>query len=689
MNANKNLIPFIVGSLSIGLIISLPTLFYQQKKLIDLREETLKLLNTTHPTLQPTHNNYTYQYAQPEKITPNDIMTSQSIGPLQELTILPNENLHQETIIQPSNFIDTSESTESLQKTTNDKNNKQIIKKSINDKIIVDPTAATDTSVMKKNEDTKETIQPQPTILPSQTAFPFAQQLPRNNPAPTGPTYDSTMYLPVIMNSPGGGINTGNSSGSSSGGGTVNNGNNNVNNGSNGSGNGGSNILNPDGSYLDDILKTLQFDIPFPGGYAVDNSTTQVRKRSKKRTYQQTWTQPLTIDGSSPVFDNVGIVRFKENIIFKPTDGSYSAAIIIDRNDVTIDLYGFNLELDSSEINGLLSNEVIHGIYIKPGVKNVKILSSASQDRQGSISRFTGYGIYAEGGSTPTMNDIQIYSNQIKDIEIHNITISECFNGIYLKQVAYGILDRINIVHNTSLVDTLYGLYCSSCSNLEIKHCKINENYSNYNIYGIYLENTLGCTIKHTETNFNKSVHNEFVSQSPHIGSVTGITLTGTSDINSHSNVIFNCQANDNTCGAVSGAEIIGFHLSDNTFNNVIEQSQAHYNHHNKNVDDLDSLDEFPTGYGFKIENSHHNQIVNNQAHSNLNYGFYDNSDASTSIYTGNKSFYNPINYDITFKTNSSETQPLSRLTIYPSDLSAALNTISPLVNIEMQAPLS
>jgi hypothetical protein len=686
MNANKNLVPFIVGSLSISLIICLPTFFFQQKKLLDLREETLQLLQKTNPTIQPAYHNYTYQYGQPEQFTPQDIVQSQSITPLELTSLVPTHRLVQETINEISD--DTTLESEIINNSPKIKPAQQI-KKSIQDKIISDPVN-NDEAAIKKSETITET-KTSPATLPTQTAFPFVQQpaAPKNYPAPTGPTYDSTMYLPVVINNPVGvGAGTGNNSsgGSSSGGNNVNN---NANNSGGNNGGGGGGSIGVDGEYLDDILKTLQFDIPFPGGYAVDNSTTQIRKRSKKRTYQQVWTQPLVIDGTSPMFDNVGIVRFKENIVFKPTDGSYSAAIIIDRNDVTIDLYGFNLELDSSEIDGLLSNHVIHGIFIKPGVKNIKILSSASQDRQGSISRFTGYGIYAEGGTNPTMNAIQIYNNQIKDLEFHNITISECFNGIYLKQVAYGILDRINIIHNTSLINTLYGIYCLSCSNLEIKHCRVNENYSNYNVYGIYLKNTIGCTIKHTEANFNKSVHNEFITQSPHVGSISGMTIIGTSTINSHSNIIFNCQANDNICGTVSEAEIIGFHLAENTFNNVIEQSQASYNHHNKNTEDLTDLEILPIGYGFKIENSHHNQIISNQANSNLNYGFYDDADASTTIYTGNKSFYNPINYDVVFKTNVSETQPLSRITIYPSDLSAALNTISPLVNIEMQAPLS
>jgi hypothetical protein len=342
-------------------------------------------------------------------------------------------------------------------------------------------------------------------------------------------------------------------------------------------------------------------------------------------------------------------------------------------------LYGFSLSLDSSDFGGLDSTSIIHGIYIEPGIKNTKIISSAPHETKGSIIGFTGYGILAEGFDEQTNSNSEIFINKVKQIEIDNLLIAENFNGICLDNVFQANINKSSIINNHSTSDA-YGIYCLDSHDITINECKVNKNSSERNILGLCIQDCVGTSILHSEANYNESLL---------YGNAIGMQITGTT---CHANTIFNSQASANLCAHINSSESIGFHITNQAYNNVIEKCNTHSNKSMIPFPSQPTPTITPVGYGIKLENSNHNQIHENTSSTQKNYGFYDALIGSTTIYTGNKSLYNPTaNYSIFFTTGTDATEPLPTTIIYPGDLLALLGsaTTSPLINIEIKAALT
>lgn len=694
-----------VGFSSVGLAIALPTIMSQQKKIMDLHKQTSKILDdhqkykSAHPTAEDL---YSAPKSSPNTSNKESQPTTSKEGQSGKTHIAAEESHEQSK--HPSkhainNAVKSSynkqkesnkphvqkqeESTEAPRQDKigkkNDRNDRSNKKK----QKIKDLKDRLKDKGLIPGDKPSGTTSSQPASNPTQTSYPHlpaAQQA--NSQSNNGPSYDSTMYLPVAMNS---------SSSSSASPATAAA-------ASAASGDTSTPVTttpttttsttsSTTESTLDEILSTLQFDIPAQGGGLINNTSTNTTRSLPKTRAENTnleyWTQPFIISNDDPTFDHISVVRFQENIFYQPEDSSISgseenAAIIIRKDDTTIDLYGFTLALDSSEIGGLSATTVVHGIYIEPGVKNTKIISSAPHQTKGYITGFTGFGIFAEGTDSQTSDSCDIYTNKIKQVEINNLFIAENFNGISLNNVFQARINQSNVISNVSQTDS-YGIYCSNSHDITINECKVNKNYSYQNMYGIYVKDCVGTSISNSEANFNESIQT---------GNTSGITITGSSASTCHANSIFNCQANANLSAYVSGVESIGIHLSDETFNNVIEQCSTFSNSY-ETASGASTPSTLPIGYGIKLDNSNHNQVHKNTSGNHLNYGFYDSLTGSTTIYTGNKALYNPTeNYSISFTTGTGATQPISTTIVYPGDLSAR-GTVSPLDNIEIEQSLS
>jgi len=683
MNTNKDILHVIIAALVITLIATLPTIISQQNKILRLEQEAPQ-------TSQGQNNDSSTRIVEkiihiPTEKVSRPLTTKRT---LQELPAQPMQRTQE--IVGHITTPDKNDNNQSIT-TLEPQPSKKATQRSARKKAQVEPEITTKETTKTGTEllPEVETYQPE---KPIQTTFPYPT--PPSQPRPitsnnTAPTYDSTMYLPVVVNNPIGNIanQTGSGGAGGSNGNTNNSGNNSGSNSGNNSNNGGggsssssSGVSTADTS---EILRTLQYHIPIEGGLAVNNLTpTTLRSRTPKTRASTgtNWEEPLIIDESS-AFKNIGTIRFKEDIIFKPSANSTGvvAAIVVNKDNMTIDLYGYTLQFDSSEIGGLNTTQQIHGIYINPGVKNTKIVSSKSQDSVGAISRFTGYAIYASGNSTETNNNYDFFTNKIKQISIENILIAGNLNGIYLRRVEEATIHNSKIINNISY-NTLYGINILNSQDIKITDCKVNQNISHASLTGIYIKDSIGVSVSNTQASYNKSLMT---------GNVAGITITASSASSCHSNSIFNCQANSNLCAYVNDTQSIGFHLKNQTFNNVIEKCIADGNSYGDYPQNNQTPTTPPLGYGIKLENSNSNQITDNILKSNLSYGFYDNLTGSTSFYTKNKSLYHPVaNYDVFYITGTDATQPLEVITIYPGDLSTVAENLSPYSNIEVQQTL-
>lgn len=374
------------------------------------------------------------------------------------------------------------------------------------------------------------------------------------------------------------------------------------------------------------------------------------------------WTEPQIINDKNPI----DIIRFTNNVVYHPGKmyfypsyyQSYAAAIIIDRDNVTIDLAGFNLSLDGRSASSFLTNNPTFGIAITAGTKNVRIISSGSTNCKGSISGFTGYAIYALG-STQIMNSYDIYQNYIQNIQINNLLLTSNASGIYLSDVLQATISNTDAVYNFSSRPS-YGIYCTNVLQSSIQNSNFNQNWSWATIIGMYLEDTINCSITKCQASYNRSLKH---------GDAIGMQLTGTSPSSSLVNTISECIANSNLSSYTSGAQSIGYYINRGSHTNIISNSQTFYNSHGPSFGSIPPLIT-PKGYGIKLEQSNNNQIIKNQSGYHSHYGFLDISLLSSSFFTSNVSIFNATaNYVIDI-ANGTGSEPLPVLTIYQNDLS-------------------
>lgn len=429
-----------------------------------------------------------------------------------------------------------------------------------------------------------------------------------------------------------------------------------------------------------EILNINAFDSNYTGALPVFN----LGGTTHNDTTINYWDQPLYITSSDTQFDGVNIIRLQENIIYKPAEADVSGsgpygAIIIEKDNMVIDLFGFSLILDDSNIgnfdedacpvcSGDLSDvKTVHGIYIKPGIKNTRIISSMGQHAKGSIRDFTGFAIYAQGASGA--------ANNIEQLMIDNISVADNFSGISVEYAANVSVTNSDAISNCCL-NAVYGMSFTNVTDLFVASCKSNSNASCDDVYGIFIKDTIGALVQNCEASYNESAED---------GSAYGITITASSSTSTHSNKLENCTANENLCAYAHATQSIGIYLTGSSYNNIVQDCTSLSNTHGAIPDPDPNPTTPPKGYGIKLENSNFNELHGNKIGTHLTYGIYDSLTASTSIFTKNVSFYSPTNYSVNFQSASGTTDPLNVVTLFPGDLSAMNTATSQLQNVEIK----
>lgn len=446
---------------------------------------------------------------------------------------------------------------------------------------------------------------------------------------------------------------------------------------------------------LPNLMQAYQEDFNDDAWYAkalATSTVTQAALTAKETQPQKTiiWTKPLIIDRDNPDFDGITSFTLPCNIIYKPDTlyvypwiyRNYEAAIIINKDNFTIDFNGYNLSLQAPASSNFLLNNPTYGISLYQGVKNTRIISSARHGEnakiyKGSITNFTGYAIFASG-SQKSYNSYDVYSLLIKNLLIDNLLITQNRNGIYIENALRPIITNTDIIYNYS-PQILYGIYYSYILNGLIDSCNINQNWSYIDTYGMYLQDTTNVTVQNSQTNANRSLRS---------GNVTGILLTASPlSATSSDNTISNCTANRNLCANVADKASIGFYINNISRHNVIENcTSLNSGHTNTPPGQADPITP-PDGIGFKIESSDFNNITKNTAGYHATYGFYDSSSLSTSFFTANTSMFNLINFNVIVPNRSGiGSGQLATTNLYLNDISAFTGAGPQLTNLSIQA---
>jgi hypothetical protein len=385
------------------------------------------------------------------------------------------------------------------------------------------------------------------------------------------------------------------------------------------------------------------------------------------------WTHPLSITNATAG----NTFKFSQNILFKPTNATLTAenaAIIINKDNVTIDLCGQTLYFSNSLLTGGLP--AISGIHIKAGIKGTQIISSTNNTNyKGAIKDFTEYGIYIKGTSILT----------VKQTSIDNIICAQNKQGIHVEYANVASISNSQCIANTHATENVYGIFMQNINNVIINNFLANENFSNATTYGIYLENARSCSIKNSSANLNYS------TSTGSSGSAYGIYLTSTGTGTSFSNTIDSCIANENYCTAnvlILSQEAVGIVLttaSATTESNSITHCEAKRNVY------TGSSSPSPLGYGIKLGNSRKNIIESCVTSHNSTSGIIDTLAASTSFFTQNFSFFNGItNYNIVFNkelgASGPNSTPLATIKIHISNHLALQAAMQGLSNIEIVA---
>ncbi len=389
-----------------------------------------------------------------------------------------------------------------------------------------------------------------------------------------------------------------------------------------------------------------------------------------------TWLKPIIVDKNNHDYEDLTTITFEGNVIYKPglkypypsTYSSYPAAIIIAKDNMTIDFKGYTLSLDPLSAPNFLTNSPIYGIAVYPGVKNLKIISSSPTNQKGMITGFSDFAIYING-LNQSYNSYDIYSNRVKNVLIDNLLISQNLNGIYVGNALEVTISNTNVIYNYT-ARLFYGIYFFNILEGIIENCKINLNSSFSHMYGINLEDTVNVSVQNSQTSFNRS------SQT---GNAIGMQISGVNGYSSANEITF-CKSNGNLCASVNGKKSIGFNICNLSHHNIIENCTSFLcgKVHGSGVTD---------GIGFQIDTGENNQIHNNRAGYNDTYGFYDTALISTSLWTTNTSIFNSVaNYNVIVPTASGST-PLHAIVITPDDLSAYLAAGPVLANVSVELP--
>ncbi|NBV40292.1 hypothetical protein EBR77_00440 [bacterium] len=515
-----------------------------------------------------------------------------------------------------------------------------------------------------------------------------------------------------------------------------------------------------------EISSNIQaFDSNFTGGYAMQN-TGGIHHDDANTPY---WSHAFIINETTFPFANqpstqsvhpaaqlnTTLFKLQQNINFKPTQSyidndsnAYNgifAAIIIDRDNVTIDLSGFSLSFDGSllsesiNITGPTEDGItVHGVYIAPGRSNIQIISNAGvgpvNSGLGAIQGFPGYAIVAGSSAGPAA--------YVENITCKNIILSRNYNGVQLNKIVHTVFDTVYINKNICGSD-FYGIYGNMTDNVSLTNVTTDTNLSYANVYGLYFTDSENinlseytCTLNSTDhgvltgitlytcnnvtlekgninansasssikgiysynNSFNNRIFNTEINNnsSSLFGSAIGIEIN-----NSFAHIISSCTINENQCADNESALGIGILINNSSFKNSIKDNTLINNKSNTN-----SLNLIPTSYGIRLEDANFNEIINNYVGNHESYGFIDVADAnntkypSSNIYHKNYAFYNVTkaandpnntnknNYfiwqQVTNDENIASLEPLATTIIYAGD-SSPYNTSHTLDNIEVK----
>ncbi|MGZ6251389.1 MAG: right-handed parallel beta-helix repeat-containing protein [Candidatus Chromulinivorax sp.] len=415
---------------------------------------------------------------------------------------------------------------------------------------------------------------------------------------------------------------------------------------------------------------------------SIDENFQDLHKSSGQQSIE-TWTKPLIIDSNNHDFDANNTFTFKDNIVYKPSAqymypqtyaNYYNAAIIIARDNITIDLSGHFLSLDPKVMtSNIANNNQTYGIAILPGYKNIKIISSTPTTQKALIFGFSSYAIYS-GYNSMTLNSINytvydlytpmmqdLYSDLNKNITIDNLYITQNINGIYIANCFKPKITNCDVIYNYSS-NILYGIYLINIITGLIDNCNVNQNYSYVDIYAMYVQDTIGFTIQNSNVSMNQSMKN---------GNASGIFLTASSPITSYGNEISNCTAHLNFCSFTTGKQSTGFYLANQTHHNKIQNCLADANSHSPIFLGSTAPTIPPYAVGFQVSNSNFNKIIENISQYNDTFGFIDTQPISSSIFLSNQGILNSIeNFNITVQSASGGV-PIPTFVMYPDNLSA------------------
>lgn len=390
-----------------------------------------------------------------------------------------------------------------------------------------------------------------------------------------------------------------------------------------------------------------------------------------------TWTKPLIIDSNNHDFDTVSTFKFQENITYKPsqqyvyplTYTDYPAAIIIAKDNITIDFAGYALSLDPSSASNFMVNNPTYGIAVYQGVKNLKIIST-NQNKKGTISGFCGYAIYANG-LNQSYNNYDMYSNMIKNLIIDNLLITQNINGVYIAHAIDINVSNLDIIYNYA-PRIVTGIYCLDILSGVIASCKTNQNFSYTDVFGVVLQDTTDVQVTRCQANANRSLKH---------GSAIGFLITALTAIKSAGNQITSCIANRNLCSLIAGKKAIGFSIKNLSHHNSIEDCTSFLSSHIPGI----PSGTHPMGIGFEIDNGFFNQINRNRSGYHDTYGFSDTALISSSFWSQNVSMLNTTsNYNVAVPTNTGPIA-LPVTLLYAADLNAFTGSGPQLVNLSVE----
>jgi len=306
--------------------------------------------------------------------------------------------------------------------------------------------------------------------------------------------------------------------------------------------------------------------------------------------------QNITATATTPP----GVYLATQSIEYGTSDTA-SAALIVDRNNITIDLNNQIIWCNSTTAS-------IHGIHIKAGVEHVTI-------KNGTIVGFTGEGIFIEGTDAST--------NKVSNIRIENIKLISNSNGIIANYVHNATLVNVE-VHDSTSSSNVHGIHFSDSDSVSIKDSSSIRNTTSSNSKYVNGMRFTRCKVSNM-TNCNCN-NNQATGSGA--GDATGIYITDTTDDNT-SNTITDCHCNGNV--STSG-DAHGIHLQTCDLVHI----------KNCTMTSNRAITAAKSSYGLRLQDADNTTCEGNTIIRN-NFGIWDNESlgTQTNLFIKNTAYFN------------------------------------------------